>query len=414
MFNSARSRHAAPLPTSSGSYRRDPRAVPAHRVFARQVLARPLSAFVAFVVIILSLAWLAGLTKDEERARLGGGLRVVARDWTRPLPMVHRKVVKSSRNGKQGKGKTHKPDQVVLILTPMKNSIEHIWHFFHLIDSLSYPRHLLQIGVLVSDSSDRTYARALELADERQYSRARKQQHYGRISVFNQDFALPPSDSDSPEDATGGGGETAIEGEAGTNVGGARHGFGVQVQRRKLLARSRTWLLGAAMTPEVDWALWIDVDVVDYDADLIEHLLDKANETSADVVVPNCMWKTYNEMGSYDRNNWAETPASLEMKSLLKPEDVLIEGYEKELKTHRKNMADLYPVTPETPATMALDGVGGCTTLVKASLHRQGAIFPAWPVDHQLETEGFAQIAKRLGGKLVGLPMYYVYHGLYG
>lgn len=51
-------------------------------------------------------------------------------------------------------------------------------------------------------------------------------------------------------------------------------------------------------------------------------------------------------------------------------------------------MADFYPATPMTPTTMALDGVGGCTTLVKADLHRQGAIFPAWPVDHQLETEG--------------------------
>lgn len=74
-------------------------------------------------------------------------------------------------------------------------------------------------------------------------------------------------------------------------------------------------------------------------------------------------------------------------------------------------MADLYPLTPTTPSTMLLDGVGGCTTLVHADLHRAGAIFPAWPVDHQLETEGFAQIAKKLGGKLVGLPGYYVYHG---
>lgn len=29
---------------------------------------------------------------------------------------------------------------------------------------------------------------------------------------------------------------------------------------------------------------------------------------------------------SYDRNNWAETPESLEIKSKLAPEDVLIEG----------------------------------------------------------------------------------------
>lgn len=119
------------------------------------------------------------------------------------------------------------------------------------------------------------------------------------------------------------------------------------------------------------------------------------------------------------------------MKANLQPEEVLIEGelpldglaalflltcttgYDSELKTHRLNMADYYPVLPTTPETMELDGVGGCATLVKADVHREGAVFPAWPVDHQLETEGFAQIAKRLGKKLIGLPKYYVYHGTF-
>lgn len=159
----------------------------------------------------------------------------------------------------------------------MKNSIEHIWHFFHLLDTLSYPRHLLHLGILVSDSSDATYTRALELADERQYSRPSKAR-YGRISVFRKDFA-----------------EAGVGGN--DNVGGARHGYDLQVGRRKLLAKSRTWLLGAAMAPEVDWALWIDVDVVEYDKELVQTLLGYARSEQADVVVPNCMWKTYNEMG---------------------------------------------------------------------------------------------------------------------
>lgn len=72
----------------------------------------------------------------------------------------------------------------------------------------------------------------------------------------------------------------------------------------------------------------------------------------------------------------------------MEPHHLFITGYEAQLKTFRINMADMYPVTPMTPTSMTLDGVGGCTTLVHADLHRQGAIFPAWPVDHQLETEG--------------------------
>ena len=74
-------------------------------------------------------------------------------------------------------------------------------------------------------------------------------------------------------------------------------------------------------------------------------------------------------------------------------------------------MADMVPAKDDTPHSMQLDSVGGCTTLVRASLHRKGAVFPSWPVDHQLETEGFAQLAKELGARLVGLPRYYVHHG---
>ncbi|KAI5475970.1 glycosyltransferase family 62 protein [Pseudohyphozyma bogoriensis] len=359
----SRKKDRSPLPTRTPYSNRDVRQTPPHRVLARAVLAHPVSFFAGVVGFILLLSWLAGLAKPEERARDSAGRRVVARDWTtRGVGLEHGSLL------------SHKKDEdTVLILTPMKNSIEHIWHFFHLLDTLTYPRHLIQIGVLVSDTADRTYARALELADERQYTR-KKKERYSKFSVFKKDFAE--------------------KGEGGSNIGGGRHDFGLQVLRRKLLAKSRTWLLGAAMTPEVDWVLWMDVDVVEYDKDMLQTLLGWSNETRADVVVPNCMWKTYNEMGSYDRNNWAETPESLEMKALLKPDDVLIEGYEADLKTFRKNMADHYPTTEETPATMELDGVGGCTTL--------------------LETEGFAQIAKALGAKLIGLPKYYVYHGLYG
>lgn len=49
--------------------------------------------------------------------------------------------------------------------------------------------------------------------------------------------------------------------------------------------------------------------------------------------------------------------------------------------------------------------------MVNASIHRQGTVFPAYAFNHQIETEGFAQMVKRLGGKLIGLPKYHVLHG---
>lgn len=70
--------------------------------------------------------------------------------------------------------------------------------------------------------------------------------------------------------------------------------------------------------------------------------------------------------------------------------------------THRRLLIDMVGET--VPETVELDGVGGSCLLVRADIHRQGAIFPAVPVDHQLETEGFARLAKALGAKIIGLP----------
>ncbi|SCV74415.1 BQ2448_6847 [Microbotryum intermedium] len=344
------------------------------------------------------------------RQRELGGNKVMSRDWRGDQLRVNYANVRASTKDRV---------PTVMIMCTMKDSIEHIWHFFQLIDTLDYPRSKLQIAILVSDTQDRTYERALELADERQYMRAKKQQ-YGRIVVLRKDFAMEdpsahaamggiipaparmPSSSEKLE---------AVSADTIVGAGKARHAFGGQIHRRKMLGVSRTWLLSSAMTPDVDYALWIDVDVVDYDKRLVQTLLEHSVNEKADVVVPNCVWKTYNELGSYDRNNWQETLDSKALKQTLKEEEVLIEGYEDYIKTKRLNMADMVPFTPETPSVLPLDGVGGCTALIHAGLHRKGAIFPAWPVDHQLETEGFAQLAKKFGGKMIGLPKYYVFHG---
>lgn len=203
----------------------------------------------------------------------------------------------------------------------MKNSIEHIWHFFSLLDSLNYPRHLIQIAILVSDSNDLTYSRALELADERQYTFGSKgiggKGRYDRISVFNKDFR-------SKDEIIVGKGEVdekkvekivdvKVEGnkiveeekklnsvsskEGLSNIGSSRHDFSLQIERRKLLAKSRSWLVESSLSPEIDFVLWLDVDVVEFDKNLIETLMGWSKKENVEVVVPNCMWKSYNEMG---------------------------------------------------------------------------------------------------------------------
>jgi mannan polymerase complexes MNN9 subunit len=63
---------------------------------------------------------------------------------------------------------------------------------------------------------------------------------------------------------------------------------------------------------------------------------------------------------------------------------------------------------PNPKRVIDLDGVGGTALMVKADVHRDGAMFPAFPFYHLVETEGFAKMAKRLGYSVHGLPDYFV------
>jgi mannan polymerase complexes MNN9 subunit len=69
---------------------------------------------------------------------------------------------------------------------------------------------------------------------------------------------------------------------------------------------------------------------------------------------------------------------------------------------------DVIDNTGDPRAEVDLDGVGGTALLVKAEVHRDGAMFPPFPFYHLIETEGFAKMASRLGWKSYGLPNYLV------
>lgn len=140
-------------------------------------------------------------------------------------------------------------------------------------------------------------------------------------------------------------------------------------------------------------------------------------------------------------DNWAETPESRRMKESLDPDVILHEG-DPELPTHRLHLArqwvapnvTLDPFQPsisgnndlsstQVPSNLydpsseayignqiPLDAVGGVATLVRASVHFFGGVFPSWNVDHSVETEGFGVLAKLVGARVVGLPNYLVVH----
>jgi hypothetical protein len=155
-----------------------------------------------------------------------------------------------------------------------------------------------------------------------------------------------------------------------------------QIPRQKILAKARNHLLSRAPKDQA-WVLWLDVDVIDYPADLIERLI----ATGRGVVHPHCV-KRYGGP-TYDLNGWRD------------------QG--------RVHMDDLCC----GPNLARLDTVGATVLLVRADVHRDGFIFPCFPhgaasstaqrpgplaVDGALETEGSGIMARDMGHQCWGMP----------
>ncbi|ORX62331.1 hypothetical protein DM01DRAFT_255428 [Hesseltinella vesiculosa] len=270
-------------------------------------------------------------------------------------------------------------DEHVLILTPLKNAEVYLPRYFELVERLSYPKHLISLAFLVSDTDDNTVPMLKEKANQ-MLNPSNGNDRFHSVSIFEKDFNFV-----LPEDR--------------------RHEFEMQPLRRSFMARSRNYLLSAALRHEHAWVLWLDVDVVEYPDSILEDL----QSVDVDVVVPNCLLKTEDgTFWGYDKNNWQETDQSLEMQKELDPEYVLLEGYF-EFLTGRYLMVDM-PTHLGRLNKVPLDGVGATFTLVKAHVHREGANFPAFSLFHQVETEGFAKMAKAMGFGVYGLPGYIIHH----
>jgi len=171
-------------------------------------------------------------------------------------------------------------------------------------------------------------------------------------------------------------------------AGLARWDPAFQLARRAVLARSRNQLLFRALSNE-DWVLWIDSDVIDYPSDTIERLL----SYGCDILQPHCVQEPNGT--SFDRNAWASGGS--------------------------RYMHDMRG----DPSPVRLDSVGGTMLLVRADLHRDGLIFPAFryglesrlarqshPVwgAGEIETEGLAMMARDMGYQCWGLPDFEIIH----
>jgi hypothetical protein len=164
----------------------------------------------------------------------------------------------------------------------------------------------------------------------------------------------------------------------------------LQIPRRVVLAKSRNHLLFRALDDE-EWVLWIDVDLEDYPPDILERLL----AARRDIVHPHCV--RANGGPTFDHNAWRDG-GRLHMQD-LKGEGELVR----------------------------LDAVGGTMLLVRADLHRDGLVFPAFPYGRrnpfarwpspftgqaggEFETEGLGLMARDMGHQCWGMPHLEIVH----
>jgi hypothetical protein len=243
----------------------------------------------------------------------------------------------------------------ILILTPAKDAVRHLDTYFANLSRLTYPRELLSLGILEGDSGDGTHGELVRRVEALRSS-------WRSASVWKRDygFVIPP--------------------------GVPRYAHEIQLQRRSVLARSRNQLLFRALDDE-EWVLWLDVDIIEYPADVIERLL----ATGKDIVQPNCVWQYGGP--SFDLNAWRD-----------------------------QGMRHLHDLRAEGEL-VRLDSVGGTMLLVRADVHRDGLVFPAFPYGKanprirrnnywlgEIETEGFGIMAGDIGVECWGMPHLEIRH----
>ena len=301
----------------------------------------------------------------------------------RPPPVVHYQL-----NNLTSTASPAKKREKILILTPLARFYPEYWS--NLL-SLSYPHEDISLGFITPKTKDGDLATIALQEAIKATQGGPDDQRFQSVIILRQDLDPPLLSQEEHE----------------------RHKMENQKRRRGAMARARNSLLFTTIGPDTSWVLWLDSDIVETPASLIQDLASHDRP----IIVPNCFQRFTNEQGKpdvrpYDFNSWRDSEVAQDMAKEMDPEEVLFEGYA-EMPTYRTLMAmlaDKESVSPDERQIMPLDGVGGTALLVKAEVHRDGAMFPPFPFYHLIETEGFAKMARRLGYESWGLPNYYVYH----
>jgi mannan polymerase complexes MNN9 subunit len=274
--------------------------------------------------------------------------------------------------------------EIILVLTPLARFYDEYWD--NLL-RLTYPHELITLGFIIPKGTEgNSVLSALQQRVTQTQTQGPEHLRFASIVIERQDFDPPLASQDEAE----------------------RHKLGNQKARRAAMSRARNSLLFTTLGPSTSWVLWLDGDIIETPPTLIQDLAlhDKP------IIVPNCFQRFIDKEGkpaerAYDFNSWQDSEQAKQLAASMGPEDIILEGYA-EMPTWRQLMAHTYTPGADSSMEMPLDGVGGTALLVKADVHRDGAMFPPFPFYHLIETEGFAKMAQRLGWSAWGLPNYKV------
>lgn len=275
-------------------------------------------------------------------------------------------------------------DEYLLLCMPLRNAAPVLPMMMSHLSNLTYPRRLIDIAFLVSDSDDSTEV-DLELGLRAALEKDPNFKDFHSISIYQKDFG-------------------AIIGQGFDD----RHGVAIQAVRRKLMGRARNWLTSVALKPYHSWVYWRDADIETSPPTIIQDLM----KHGRDVIVPN-VWRPLPDwLGSeqpYDLNSWQESDPALELAKSLNEDDVIVEGYA-EYTTWRPHLAYFRSAEGNPDEIFDLDGIGGVSILARACVFRRGAMFPGFAFMNHAETEGFGKMCRKMGFTVSGLPHYTIWH----
>jgi mannan polymerase complexes MNN9 subunit len=274
----------------------------------------------------------------------------------------------------------------VLILTPLARFYQGYWDN---LQRLSFPHDLISIGFIIPKNREGNAAYAELEKEVAKTQTGPEKKRFASVNFLRQDFDPPIASQDESE----------------------RHKMSNQKLRRAGMSVARNSQLFTLLGPHTSWVLWLDADIVETPPSLIQDLAGH----NKPIIVPNCYQRYYNDekkkmdIRPYDFNSWQDSETAQNLAASMGPEDILLEGYA-QMATYRTLMAHIADTADNRNQRMIiqLDGVGGTALLVKAEVHRDGAMFPPFPFYHLMETEGFAKMARRLGWESFGLPNYFV------